>query len=92
MITYAGIPAFSLSAAGGNMKQILGLRSVYHRREGRIRAHVLLCWPALLIRVAATTVGEPWTWNRIGAELPARRGSPLPDLRYASRRRVPGPG
>jgi hypothetical protein len=76
-----------------DMKQILGLRSVYHRREGRIRAHVLLCWLALLlIRVAETTAGEPWTWNRIRAELPARRGSPLPDLRYASRRRVPGPG
>ncbi|MFG2525409.1 hypothetical protein [Streptomyces sp. NPDC048527] len=36
-----------------DMKQILDLRPVYHRREDRIRAHVLLCWLALLlIRVA----------------------------------------
>jgi transposase len=53
-----------------DMKQILDLRPVYHRREDRIRAHVLLCWLALLlIRVAETTAGEPWTWNRIRAEL-----------------------
>ena len=52
------------------MKQILDLRPVYHRREDRIRSHVLLCWLALLlIRVAETTAGEPWTWNRIRAEL-----------------------
>ena len=53
-----------------DMKQILDLRPVYHRREDRIRAHVLLCWLALLlIRVAETTAGEPWTWHRIRAEL-----------------------
>ena len=52
------------------MKQIIDLRPVYHRREDRIRAHVLLCWLALLlIRVAETTAGEPWTWNRIRTEL-----------------------
>jgi hypothetical protein len=53
-----------------DMKQIIDLRPVYHRREDRIRAHVLLCWLALLlIRVAETTAGEPWTWNQIRAEL-----------------------
>jgi hypothetical protein len=53
-----------------DMKQILDLRPVYHRREDRIRAHVLLCWLALLlIRVAETAAGDPWTWNRIRAEL-----------------------
>jgi hypothetical protein len=53
-----------------DMKQVLDLRPVYHRREDRIRAHVLLCWLALLlIRVAETTAGDPWTWNRIRAEL-----------------------
>jgi len=52
------------------MKQVLDLRPVYHRREDRIRAHVLLCWLALLlIRAAETTAGDPWTWNRIRAEL-----------------------
>ncbi|MGO9296017.1 MAG: IS1634 family transposase [Streptosporangiaceae bacterium] len=50
-----------------DMKQILDLRPVYHRREDRIRAHVLLCWLALLlIRVAENTSG--WTWQRIRTE------------------------
>ncbi|WP_405842652.1 hypothetical protein OG528_30160 [Streptomyces platensis] len=50
------------------MKQILDLRPVYHRREDRIRAHVLLCWLALLlIRVAETSTGQ--TWNRLRTEL-----------------------
>ncbi len=44
-----------------DMKQILDLRPVYHRREERIRAHVQLCWLALLlIRVAETTTGQTW--------------------------------
>ena len=52
------------------MKQILDLRPVCRRREDRIRAHVLLCWLALLlIRVAETTAGGPWTWQRIRTEL-----------------------
>jgi transposase len=48
-----------------DMKQILDLRPIYHRREDRIRAHVLLCWLALrLIRIAETTTGRPWTGVR----------------------------
>jgi IS4 transposase len=44
-----------------DMKQILELRPVYHRREDRIRAHVLLCWLALLlVRIAETTTGQTW--------------------------------
>jgi hypothetical protein len=51
-----------------DMKQLLDLRPVYHRREDRIRAHVLLCWLALLlIRVAENSTGR--TWNRLRAEL-----------------------
>jgi hypothetical protein len=51
-----------------DMKQLLDLRPVYHRREDRIRAHVLLCWLALLlIRVAETATGT--TWNRLRTEL-----------------------
>ena len=43
------------------MKQILDLRPVYHRLEERIRAHVLLCWLALLlIRIIETTTGQTW--------------------------------
>ena len=50
------------------MKQVLDLRPVYHRREDRIRAHVVLCWLALLlIRVIETSTGQ--TWNRVRAEL-----------------------
>ena len=51
-----------------DMKQVIDLRPVYHRRENRIRAHVILCWLALLlIRVTENTTGRPW--NRIRAEL-----------------------
>jgi len=39
----------------------LELRSVYHRKEERIRAHVLLCWLALmLIRIAENQTGQTW--------------------------------
>ena len=31
------------------MKQVIDLRPVYHRKEERIRAHVILCWLALLL-------------------------------------------
>jgi hypothetical protein len=51
-----------------DMKQILDLRPVYHRLEDRIRAHVLLCWLALLlIRITETTTGS--TWHHIRREL-----------------------
>ena len=44
-----------------DMKQILDLRPIYHRLEERIRAHVLLCWLALLlIRVAENATGQTW--------------------------------
>jgi transposase len=44
-----------------DMKQIIDLRPVYHRLEERIRAHVLLCWLALLlIRVAETETAQTW--------------------------------
>lgn len=43
------------------MKTTLDLRPVYHRLDERIRAHVLLCWMALLlIRVAETRTGRRW--------------------------------
>lgn len=50
------------------MKSTLYLRPVYHRLDDRIRAHVLLCWLALLlIRVAEHRTGI--TWRRISTEL-----------------------
>jgi predicted nucleotidyltransferase len=44
-----------------DMKQVIDLRPVYHRKEERIRAHVILCWLALLLaRVAENTCGATW--------------------------------
>lgn len=56
------------------LKQTLDLRPVYHRLSRRIRAHVLLCWLALLlIRVAEVRVeerlGRRHTWPRLRDEL-----------------------
>jgi len=51
-----------------DLKATLELRPVFHRLERRIRAHVLLCWLALLlVRVAERTTGQ--TWRRIALEL-----------------------
>jgi hypothetical protein len=51
-----------------DMKSVLDLRPVYHRLEQRIRAHVPLCWLALLlIRIAETGTGR--TWPAIRADL-----------------------
>jgi Transposase DDE domain len=51
-----------------DLKTTLELRPVWHRLEHRIRAHVLLCWLALLlVRVAERQTGQ--TWRRINLEL-----------------------
>jgi len=43
------------------LKSDLALRPVYHRKSDRIRAHVLLCWLALLlIRIVETETGTTW--------------------------------
>ena len=43
------------------MKSSLGLRPVFHHREDGIRAHIQLCWLALLlIRVAENATGDTW--------------------------------
>jgi hypothetical protein len=44
-----------------DLKSTLDLRPVYHYKQGRIEAHVQLCWLALLIaRVAENDVGDSW--------------------------------
>jgi|SRR5215469_2567048 len=44
-----------------DMKQVIDLRPVFHRREDRIRAHVLLCWLALLLaRIAENACDDTW--------------------------------
>ena len=51
-----------------DLNQAIDLRPVYHRKEERIRAHVVLCWLALLlIRIAEATTGM--TWAKISDEL-----------------------
>ena len=51
-----------------DMKSTLDLRPIFHRLEDRIRAHVILCWLALLlIRVAETRTGD--TWRNLRHEL-----------------------
>jgi transposase len=51
-----------------DLKSTLLLRPVFHRLEDRIRAHVLLCWLALLlIRVAERRTAM--TWRQIASEL-----------------------
>ena len=43
------------------MKGVLALRPVFHYREDRIRAHIQLCWLALLlIRVAENATADTW--------------------------------
>lgn len=51
-----------------DLKTSLDLRPVFHRKEQRIRAHVLLCWLSLLlIRIAENRTGQ--TWHRIRWEM-----------------------
>ena len=51
-----------------DLKGTLLLRPVFHRKDDRIRAHVLICFLALvLVRLAETRTGE--TWRTIRAEL-----------------------
>lgn len=51
-----------------DLKGTLLLRPVFHRKDDRIRAHVLICFLALvLVRLAETRSGQ--TWRTIRAEL-----------------------
>ena len=51
-----------------DMKGALALRPVFHHREDRIRAHIQLCWLALLlIRVAENAASD--TWRNLRHEL-----------------------
>jgi transposase len=51
-----------------DLKGALRIRPVFHRLEERIRAHVLICWLALLVvRIAERETGE--SWRKMRAEL-----------------------
>ena len=57
-----------IERAWRDMKTTLDLRPIHHRKEDRIRAHVLLCWLALLlIRLAENHTGD--TWRNLRDEL-----------------------
>lgn len=50
------------------LKSSLDLRPVYHSKDDRIRAHVLICWLALLlVRIAEVETGL--SWDRIRTEM-----------------------
>ncbi len=58
----------AVEAGWRDMKGALRLRPVFHHREDRIRAHVQLCWLALLlIRVAENATSD--TWRNLRHEL-----------------------
>ncbi len=51
----------AVEAGWRDMKSSLGLRPVFHYREDRIRAHIQLCWLALLLtRVVENGTGDTW--------------------------------
>jgi transposase len=57
-----------IERAWRDMKSTLDLRPLHHRKEDRIRAHVLLCWLSLLlIRIAENQTGD--TWRNLRDEL-----------------------
>jgi Transposase DDE domain len=57
-----------IERAWRDMKTTLDLRPVHHRKEDRIRAHVILCWLALLlIRIAEKQAKD--TWRNLRDEL-----------------------
>jgi hypothetical protein len=52
---------WKIERAFRDLKHVLDVRPVYHRLDDRIRAHVLLCWLALLlVRVAENETGQTW--------------------------------
>ena len=56
------------NAAGATSRARCGLRPVFHYREDRIRAHIQLCWLALLLlRVIENATGD--TWRNLRHEL-----------------------
>lgn len=51
-----------------DLKGTLRIRPLFHRLEGRIRAHILICWLALLLcRIAERECSQ--SWRKIRAEL-----------------------
>jgi hypothetical protein len=52
---------FEIERVNRDLKHIVDVRPVYHRRRHRIEGHVLLCWLALLlIRIIENETGDTW--------------------------------
>jgi hypothetical protein len=52
---------YEIERINKDLKHTVDIRPVYHRKGERIKAHVLLCWLALLlIRIAENESGETW--------------------------------
>ncbi|HEY3259475.1 MAG TPA: hypothetical protein VGJ95_04285 [Pseudonocardiaceae bacterium] len=55
------VPCREVERGWRDLKQVIDLRPVYHRKEDRIRAHMVLCWLALLlVRLIETSCGGIW--------------------------------
>lgn len=51
-----------VESAFRTLKTTLDIRPMYHRKDERIRSHVLLCWLALLlVRIAEVQTGRTWS-------------------------------
>lgn len=67
-VAYGYKQLLEVERAFRTLKSELELRPVYHRLDDRIRAHVPLCWLALLlVRVIETKTGA--TWNKLRQSL-----------------------
>lgn len=67
-IVYGYKALWAIERTFRDLKHVLDLRPVHHRLSDRIRAHVLLCWLAMvLVRVAERETGE--TWSALRAEM-----------------------
>jgi hypothetical protein len=54
-------PVLEVERGWRDLKQVIDLRPVYHRREDRIRAHVTLSWLALLLaRISENATSRTW--------------------------------
>lgn len=59
---------YEVEDAFRTLKATLDMRPIYHRLEDRIRAHIVLCWLALLlVRIASVRTAQ--TWSQIRATL-----------------------
>jgi hypothetical protein len=74
-----------------DLKGTILLRPVYHRKEERIRAHVLICFLALVIIRVAELRGQN-TWRTIGDQLgPIKQGHfRSPDGEFTQRTELTG--